>query len=29
MVKKSAPGKGTTFRISLNQGALRGALVRE
>lgn len=29
MVKKSAPGKGTTFRISLDQGVLSGALVRE
>jgi len=29
MVKKSAPGKGTTFRITLNQGVLSSALVSE
>ncbi len=28
-VKRSAPGKGTTFRITLKQGALKGALVSE
>lgn len=28
-VKKSAPGKGTTFRITLNQGVLGTALVSE
>jgi len=29
LVKKSAPGKGTTFRITLNQGVLSSALVSE
>jgi len=29
IVKRSAPGKGTTFRITLNQGVLRTALVSE
>lgn len=29
IVKRSAPGKGTTFRITLNQGALSTALVSE
>lgn len=29
VVKKSAPGKGTTFRITLNQGVLSSALVSE
>jgi signal transduction histidine kinase len=29
MVKRSAPGKGTTFRITLNQGVLSSALVSE
>lgn len=29
IVKKSAPGKGTTFRITLNQGVLSSALVSE
>ena len=29
IVKKSAPGKGTTFRITLNRGVLSGALVSE
>ncbi|MBL7940482.1 MAG: HAMP domain-containing histidine kinase [Flavobacteriales bacterium] len=28
-VKRSAPGKGTTFRITLNQGVLNAALVSE
>lgn len=28
-VKRSAPGKGTTFRITLNQGVLNSALVSE
>lgn len=28
-VKQSAPGKGTTFRITLNQGVLSGKLVSE
>ncbi|MEZ4790313.1 MAG: HAMP domain-containing sensor histidine kinase [Flavobacteriales bacterium] len=29
LVKRSAPGKGTTFRITLNQGVLSSALVSE
>jgi signal transduction histidine kinase len=28
-VKRSAPGKGTTFRITLNKGVLSSALVSE